>query len=56
MRFCQLRGGHQIRSTLYMIRCVWVGTNIMADGGTGVVQVRGVVAAVGVHVGDVGFD
>jgi hypothetical protein len=28
----------------------------MADGGTGgVVQVRGVVAAVGIHVGDVGF-
>ncbi len=28
----------------------------MADGGTGVVQVQGVVAAVGIHVGDVGFD
>ena len=28
----------------------------MADGGTGVIQIRGVVAAVGVHVGDVGFD
>ena len=28
----------------------------MADGGTGVVQVRGVVAAVGIHVGNVGFD
>jgi hypothetical protein len=28
----------------------------MADGGTGVVQVQGVVAAVGTHVGDVGFD
>ncbi len=39
-----------------MIRCVWVETNVMADGGTRVVQVQGVVAAVGVHVGDVGFD
>ncbi len=28
----------------------------MADGGTRVVQVQGVVAALGVHVGDVGFD
>ncbi len=28
----------------------------MADDGTGVVQIRGVVAAVGIHVGDVGFD
>ncbi len=28
----------------------------MADGGTGVVQVQGVVVAVGIHVGDVGFD
>jgi hypothetical protein len=27
----------------------------MADGRTGVVEVQGVVAAVGVHVGDVGF-
>jgi hypothetical protein len=27
----------------------------MADGSTGVVEVRGVVAAVGVHVGDVSF-
>ncbi len=39
-----------------MIRCVWVGINIMADGGNGVVQVLGVVAAVGIHVGDVSFD
>ncbi len=28
----------------------------MADGGTGVVEVQGVVAAVCIHVGDVGFD
>jgi hypothetical protein len=28
----------------------------MADGGTGVVEVGGSVAAVGVHVGSVGFD
>ncbi len=27
----------------------------MDDGGTGVVQVQGVVAAVGIHVGDVSF-
>ncbi len=39
-----------------MIRCAWVGTNEMADRATVVVEVGGVVAAVGVHVGNVGFD
>ena len=28
----------------------------MTDGGAGVVEVGGVMAAVGVHVGDVGFE
>ncbi len=39
-----------------MIRCAWVGTNNMADGRTGVVEVGGVVAAVGIYVGNVSFD
>jgi hypothetical protein len=38
-----------------MIRCVWVGINKMADGGTGVVEVGDVVAAVSVYVDNVGF-
>ena len=38
-----------------MIRCAWVGTNKMADGWTGVVEVGGVVAAVGVNLGNVGL-
>ncbi len=28
----------------------------MANGGTGVVEIQGVVAAVGIHVGDASFD
>ena len=28
----------------------------MTDGGTGIIEVGGIVAAVGVHVGDVGFE
>jgi hypothetical protein len=39
-----------------MIRCAWVGTNKMADGGIGDVEVGGVVAADGIHVGNDGFD
>ncbi len=43
----------KVETFFVVIRCDWIGSNIVADGGTGVVEIGGVVATVGVHVGDV---
>ena len=43
----------EVETFFVVIRCAWIGSNIVADGGTGVIEIGGVVAAVGVHVDDV---
>ena len=43
----------EVEIFLVVIRFAWIGSNIVADGGTGVAEIGGVVAAVMVHVGDV---
>ena len=43
----------KVETFFEVIRSAWIGSNIVADGGTRVFEIGGVVAAVGVHVGDV---